>query len=61
MASTDKCNEIDPALQAGTTIKNGGSEISSSTKFNPQKIGGFRPNEGDTHGDTIFDVPDCPE
>ena len=29
------------------------SEI-SPTRFNPQKIGGLRPNEGDTHGDQIL-------
>jgi hypothetical protein len=60
MNQTDKCDGIDPDLQAGTTIK-GASEISSSTKFNPQKIGGFRPNEGDTHGAKILEVPDCTE
>lgn len=46
---TEVCGSEAKSLCGKTTIK-GPIEISGGT-YNPQSIGGFRPNEGDTHGD----------
>lgn len=51
--------EVPNQLRAGTFL-NGPIEVQQH-KFNPSKIGGWKPNEGDTHGDQILTVPDCEE
>lgn len=52
------CENTNKAL-CGGTFQIGPSEVTMS-KFNPTKIGGFGPGEGDTHGDTIL-KPCCPD
>jgi len=54
---TENCENTDKTL-CGGTFQVGPTEITTS-KYNPSKIGGFGPNEGDTHGDTILE-PCCP-
>lgn len=48
----------DKSLQSGTWDI-GPSEVSGG-KYEPtHSIYGIRPGEGDTHGDTILEVPEC--
>ena len=30
------------------------------SKYSPQSVGGWKPGDGDTHGDGVLEVPDCP-
>lgn len=45
-------------------IKGGTFEVHPASvtgkKFDPTTIDGWKPNDGDTHGDTVLEVPDCP-
>jgi hypothetical protein len=47
---SEECEHIDKTL-CGGTFEKGPSEITMGT-YNPSKIGGWGPGEGDTHGDT---------
>lgn len=48
------CGSKDKSLCAKTVVK-GPIEITHGT-YNPQSVGGFRPNEGDTHANNVLIV-----
>jgi len=52
----DQCN-VPKVLRDGTTRQD--PFETQGGKYSPQKTGGWRPNEGDTHGDQVLEVPDC--
>jgi hypothetical protein len=60
MAEEDECM-VPIILREGTFHGWGGVSEIQQGKYSPQKVGGFRPNEGDTHNGNILEVPDCPE
>ena len=53
--SNDDCNV---PQQLRESIHGFPAEVQQS-KYTPQKVGGWKPGEGDTHGDQVLEVPDC--
>lgn len=57
---SDTCKPQDISLCAGTTDI-GPFEVSGGHYEPAKSVSGFRPNDGDTHGNETLEVKCCPE
>jgi hypothetical protein len=56
----DECT-VPMMLREGTSHTWGGVSEIQQGKYNPLKTSGWKVGDGDVQGNTVLEVPDCPE